>query len=456
MICGSSLNSMNAPKTVQEMNLSELKTVLETKQNALSNRLVNKQDIEKQIKEIQERIQQLEVADDQKQNNPIEKSRKPISTQQKTFLVKKKAPSTIHINDITDIKKIVALNKDTPILLCKKSDDTYVIKKIVDGTVEDVNVPKTKTKLFKDSDPIIQSIAAYNNQFAIAAFYQKKVEGFFGDNEKTESVIFYSKNGMTNYKDIPDAHKTEINDLFMDDEYIVSQSKAGNIRFFDIKYNIEKQGVRETGDIAHNAKTVDPDAEYKAKNLIFFGKKWMVTGEKTTLFGDDLYATCINDTADIVAQKKIGTYNKNDDCPYIANIHNKNKDILIYDQRSRSLIYARQDNLSIKPNFFARNRLPQDLVFKVAKQIYYINDNVLLIYDDEIISFKLQPNIHNPDYQILFKVKDLQTLQRNVIHSTAYAQDTLWIVRCETSKKNDKEYVVESIKVPEYTKTKRN
>ena len=67
------------------------------------------------------------------------------------------------------------------------------------------------------------------------------------------------------------------------------------LKLEDIKDNILKQGVRETGDIAHNAKTVDPDAEYKAKNLIFFGKKWMVTGEKTTLFGDDLYATCIND-----------------------------------------------------------------------------------------------------------------------------------------------------------------
>ncbi|RTL06994.1 hypothetical protein EKK58_02315 [Candidatus Dependentiae bacterium] len=364
----------------------------------------------------------------------------------RTQIPVKKEKNSIPLDQITDVKKIVALQNGSVILLCKESgDDKFVLKQFNGNTLSEFLMPVTETKIFKDVTPLINDIAVYQKKLAIATFYKKETKSLIGKSEDTESVIFlydFDSNNQPPYK-VQDAHKTPIENLFVDDNFVLSQSTAGNIRFFAVDDIKKPTTIR--GDVARGTKVVDPEAEYKAKNTILYYNKCLILEESTILFGNELYVKYIDDMADILSQNKIGAYKKEDTSPYIGAINN-NGDALVYDQRSRSLIHTQKTESEIKETVIKREDLPEELAFKVAKQIYYIENKVLLVYEDEIVSMQLESNLKpskqsNPIFSL---EKSKAPKSRSVIHTTCVNGNTLWLIK-QQKDGNSKSYTMESI-----------
>lgn len=438
----SSIHSMNpllnrpAPKTLDQMNIQELNDLLEIKKKASYNPLINKTAVQKEIEKINKLIQEKENEPHLQQQTS---SKKTAPIEQKNVFPRSKIKSPpIHLDNIIDVKKIVALQNGTVIILCiENNSNKLILKKLNENNWIDFSIPpQTETKIFKDTQPIINDIAVCNDKLAIATFYKKERKNLLGMSEDTEAVIYVydvDNNESTWYK-IQDAHKTAIKALFMDDNFVVSQSEAGNIRFFAL--NTIKSPTRVRGDVASGTTVVDPDAEYKAKNTLLYHNKCVIVEEPTVIFGNELYVKYIDDMADIIVQNKIGAYKKEDSCPYIGAINNTGQAV-VYDQRSRSIIHTEKKDSAIKETIFKRTELPEELAFKVAKQIYYFDNTILLIYEDEVVS------IDNASKQKSFKKRIVhynlhqKKGSKSVIHTTCLNSNMLYVIIKQ--KNNDSE-----------------
>lgn len=429
LLC-SSTEPMNAPKTIDEMNLEELENELNTKRRGLNNPILkNTNDLHKTIEAIQKLIEEKK-GKASLQKETLSEKKEPIEQKNVLPVSREKTvkSQSILIDQVTDVKKIIALPNGTIITLCKENNSNkLVLKKLNENNWIDFNIPKTETKIFKDTQPIINDIAVYNNTVAIATFYKKERSNLLGMSEDTEAVIYVYdlNNNESSVSRIQDAHKTAIKALFMDENFVVSQSEAGNVRFFAL--NTIKSPTRVSGDVAPGTTVVDPDAEYKAKSLVAYTNNCFIAEEKTMLFGNELYVKYIDEMADIIVQNKIGAYKKEDSSPYIGSI-NSAGDAIIYDQRSRSLIHTKKIATTIQETIIKRADLPEELAFKVAKQIYYIDDKILLVYEDEIasitIDLKTKKSQSIDSVFTLAKKSDI----RSIIHTTCLHNNMLYVV----------------------------
>jgi hypothetical protein len=161
----------------------------------------------------------------------------------------------------------------------------------------------------------------------------------------------------------------------LDDQFIVSYSKAGNIRFIPLS------------ELTNEAReSVDRKIEYKADRLVAYKNKCMIYEKSSILSGIALYVACIDDNAEIISEKKIGMYQKEkeEESPFLAAIQEKGNAIL-YDQRSRSLIYCYKNNSNkIAEQVYKYKDLPKQLMYRVAQQIHFINNKAILVFDDQI------------------------------------------------------------------------